>query len=123
MRNGYLPAFETFLVEDVILTLGNLRGTLSWLGQADAKADPGLHRAGLARLERQIETLEDRARAVCKALSNDLPAQIPAPEAAPYAPAISLERLLHDALGAEVPPGHDDTHRAPEFRSRRAAMR
>jgi hypothetical protein len=65
MRSELQPAFETFLVEDVILTLGNLRGSLAWLGQADAKTTPDLHRTGLARLDRQIAKLEERAWAVC----------------------------------------------------------
>ncbi len=57
-------AFETFLVEDVILTLGNLRGSLSWLDTSHARADPAIFRAGLLRLDRQIELLEERARSL-----------------------------------------------------------
>ena len=121
MRDELLPAFETFLIEDVILTLGNLRGSLSWLGQADTGTDPGLHRAGLARLERQIETLEDRARAVCKIIRSDQTAQGALPAAAAYAPAISLERLLQDALGSDPQPRHGGAT-SPEFRSRRVAL-
>ena len=120
MRDELLPAFETFLVEDVILTLGNLRGSLAWLAQSDAGTDPGLHRAGLARLDRQIETLEDRARAVCKIIRGD-PAGEVAPPAA-YAPTISLERLLQDALGSDEAPRRGDAG-MPEFRSRRTALR
>ena len=122
MRDELLPAFETFLVEDVILTLGNLRGSLAWLGQSDAGADPGLHRAGLARLDRQIETLEDRARAVCRIIRDAPAAAGTPPAAAAYAPAISLERLLQDALGSEAKPRRGDAGR-PEFRSRRTALR
>ncbi len=118
MRDELLPAFEVFLVEDVILTLGNLRGSLAWLGQGDAGADPDLHRAGLARLDRQLETLEDRARAVCQTIRGDPGGEMPPPAA--YAPAISLERLLQDALGSDARPRTGDA--APEFRSRRAAL-
>lgn len=57
--------FEVFLVEDVILTLGNLRGSLSWLGTSQS-ADPAIFRAGLDRLDRQIGLLEDRARALTR---------------------------------------------------------
>ena len=121
MRDELLPAFETFLVEDVILTLGNLRGSLAWLGQADPGTDPGLHRAGLARLDRQIETLEDRARAVCKTIRGDPAGEGALPAAAAYAPAISLERLLQDALGSDPQPRHGDAA-LPEFRSRRVAL-
>lgn len=116
MRDELRPAFETFLVEDVILTLGNLRGSLAWLGQGDVGADPGLHRAGLARLDRQLESLEDRARAVCRISRGDPCGDLPPPAA--YAPAISLERLLQDALGS----GARASDAAPEFRSRRAAL-
>lgn len=121
MRDDCLPGFETFLVEDVILTLGNLRGSLSWLGQADAGTDPGLHRAGLARLERQIDLLEDRARAVCKIIRSMPPTDLEGLSTAAYAPAISLERLLHDALGTEPAPLRNAAG-VPEFRSRRAAL-
>lgn len=66
MSDDLTLSFESFLVEDVILTLGNLRGSLGWLGAGPADADPARHRAGLDRLARQIELLDDRARAVCR---------------------------------------------------------
>lgn len=50
----------TFLVEDVILTLANLRGTLDWL-VAEPAAE--LRAAARDRLDRQIDLIEDRARA------------------------------------------------------------
>ena len=121
MRDDCLAGYETFLVEDVILTLGNLRGSLSWLGQANAAGDPGMHRAGLARLERQIELLEDRARAVCKIIRPTPSTDLEGSSTAAYVPAVSLERLLHDALGTEPTPLHDAAG-VPEFRSRRAAL-
>ncbi|MDH5530969.1 MAG: hypothetical protein OEY05_13120 [Paracoccaceae bacterium] len=55
-------AFETFLVEDVILTLGNLRGSLAWLNQSETVETDARQRAWLDRIDRQIETLEERAR-------------------------------------------------------------
>jgi hypothetical protein len=61
MHHDLGSEFEVFLVEDVILTLGNLRGSLSWLGTSQS-ADPAIFRAGLDRLDRQIGMLEDRAR-------------------------------------------------------------
>jgi hypothetical protein len=63
MHHDLRSEFEVFLVEDVILTLGNLRGSLSWLGTSQS-ADPAIFRAGLDRLDRQIGLLEDRARAL-----------------------------------------------------------
>jgi hypothetical protein len=63
MRHEVRSEFEVFLVEDVILTLGNLRGSLSWLGTSQS-ADPAIFRAGLDRLDQQIGMLEDRARAL-----------------------------------------------------------
>lgn len=56
-------AFETFLVEDVILTLSNLRAVLGWVGAGEEE-----RRAGIARLEFQIDLLEERARAMCRTL-------------------------------------------------------
>ncbi|WP_413874804.1 hypothetical protein [Albidovulum sp.] len=63
MNDSGQTAFESFLVEDVILTLGNLRGSLGWLGEG-AAAD----RACLDRLDRQLGLLEDRAHRVAQAL-------------------------------------------------------
>lgn len=64
MGDEPLPAFgrnaATFLVEDVILTLANLRGTLDWLA-AEPVAE--LRAAARERLDRQIDLIEDRARA------------------------------------------------------------
>ncbi|MCB2136456.1 MAG: hypothetical protein KDE08_11020 [Rhodobacteraceae bacterium] len=58
------PGFERFLVEDVILTLGNLRGTLAWVLHSEAGDGTTRQRAWLERIDRQIETLEERARHV-----------------------------------------------------------
>lgn len=54
------PDYATFLVEDVILTLANLRGSLDWLADDGTGVERRI--AGLKRIERQIDLLEDRAR-------------------------------------------------------------
>jgi hypothetical protein len=110
MRDDGFPAFERFLVEDVILTLGNLRSTLAWLCDPDTAASPEVLRGGLARLSRQIEGLEDRARSICRGLPGPAPPALAAADAESHIP---LDRLLRDAAGgAEAP---------PIFRTRRAA--
>lgn len=70
-------SFESFLLEDVILTLGTLRGSLGWIAEGGEEG-----RAGLARLERQLAMLEDRARALCSGPHPSAAAGIaqPAPE-------------------------------------------
>lgn len=75
--------FEAFLVEDVILTLGNLRGALGWLG-GGSPAD----RACLDRLDRQLSLLEDRARRLALALSAETEAEAPVPANLFAAPAV-----------------------------------
>ena len=59
MRPAGAPDYATFLVEDVILSLGNLRGSLDWLA-----AEPAAERRAAApeRIERQMDQIEDRAR-------------------------------------------------------------
>jgi hypothetical protein len=54
-------AFLSFLVEDVILTLGTLRGALGWLDGGE-DCPPAARAEGFARIARQIAALEDRAR-------------------------------------------------------------
>lgn len=73
MADTRQTAFEAFLVEDVILTLANLRASLAWFSetaaaQNGAPDDALRRRAGLERIDRQIGMLEDRARAVCDGL-------------------------------------------------------
>ena len=53
-------AFEAFLVEDVILTLGTVRGALGWLGNSE-DCPAAVRAEGFARVARQISALEDRA--------------------------------------------------------------
>lgn len=119
MRDALLPDFETFLVQDVILTLGNLRGSLAWLADGGAEVDAAIYRAGLERLDRQIEQLQDRARAMCASVTaNPAVKALPVPTpAAAYivGSGMSLECLLRDALGEEA------AGLRPLFRSRRSA--
>jgi len=113
-------AFEAFLVEDVILTLGNIRGSLGWLG-AGASVD----RICIERLDRQLELLEDRARRMASALSAEASASEPAnlfaaPETSedglPHVPALAGARVaIADTVG-----GHLTSRSATVFRSRRA---
>ncbi|MEI2807175.1 hypothetical protein [Albidovulum sp.] len=128
--------FESFLVEDVILTLGNLRGSLGWLGEGAAT-----DRACLVRLDRQLALLEDRAHRMAHALRDAAAASEPAnlfaaPDAgqargqdrgqargqdrerdrAPDFPALAaIDSAILDALAAERA---EDA--PPVFRSRRA---
>jgi hypothetical protein len=113
MRDDRFLAFDTFLVQDVILALGNLRGSLAWLADGGVKAEPAAFRAGLDRLERQIGRLEDRARAVCRAVSPPQPTTWGKARTADGS-GISLEHLLRDATGEEA------SRVPPHFRSRRA---
>lgn len=122
-RDPERGAFESFLVEDVILTLGNLRGSLSWLGEG-----AGRSRAGIDRLDRQLGLLEDRARAMALGLHHPPPAPEPANLFAAFAAeegdglgdpggdGDALDRAILDTLAGEAIPAP----RGPVFRSRRA---
>lgn len=61
MAGNVREALEFFLVQDVILTLGTVRGALGWLGGDDA-VPQSARVEGFERVSRQIEALEDRAR-------------------------------------------------------------
>lgn len=134
MTDNTNAAFEAFLVEDVILTLGNLRGSLGWLG-----AGPEQSRAGLDRLDRQLGLLEDRARAVCRHLRrapaddametgcDNLFALGPRPAGGqatedwwgePDAGEIPIATAILDALGDDAD-AYADLGGSPVFRSRR----
>ena len=65
-------SFDSFLVEDVILTLGTLRGSLDWIAEGGDKG-----RVGVERLDRQLALLEDRARALCGGRSPDRETEAP----------------------------------------------
>jgi hypothetical protein len=73
-------SLEAFLIEDMVLTLANLRGSLGWLGGEALACDPAGRRAGLQRLERQLDMLEARARDCL----TDLQQRPPAPPDAPH---------------------------------------
>lgn len=112
MTDTRQAAFEAFLVEDVILTLANLRASLAWLGET-AAADQGgaddasRRRAGLDRIDRQIGMLEDRARAVCDGLRQGCDEA----GAAAVAPAgqddvaVWLQDCAEDRAGEQASPG------------------
>lgn len=70
-------AFEAFLVEDVILTLGTVRGALGWIGDSEG-CPPSARAEGLARIARQIAALEDRARDLWRDL-REAPRPMPQP--------------------------------------------
>ena len=102
MRCGSNPEFDVFLVEDVILTLCSLRGSLGWLAE-DGATDPARRRAGIDRIDRQLGQLEDRARSYCRAQDQTLPQdEIPA-AAYVEGSGLTLQRVLDDALGTDQP--------------------
>jgi hypothetical protein len=68
-------AILSFLVEDVILTLGTARGALGWLG-SDASCPPAVRAEGFARITRQIAALEDRARNLWAQLRTEASAEL-----------------------------------------------
>lgn len=108
-------ALESFLVEDVILTLGNLRGTLPWLG-----ADSAIDRIWIDRLDRQLGLLEDRAHRMARLLRDEASAPEPANLfAAPAAGAAIPSGDIDAAFLAEVAPWGERVP-APVFRSCRA---
>lgn len=59
MQPAGAPDYAIFLIEDVLLALANLRGSLDWLA-----AEPAAERrvAAMGRIERQIDLIEDRGR-------------------------------------------------------------
>ncbi len=115
MNEGLRAAFERFLVEDVILNLGNLRMTLGWLADSDSRMPATALQAGLERLQGQIDGLEDRARQACRDLSFGAAPLAATSGATTDASGMTLDALLRDALGADGAPLP-----APLFRTRRA---
>lgn len=118
MNEHRQAAFEAFLVEDVILTLANLRASLAWLGEDGEAAKKGeganadhlsWRRAGLARIDCQIGMLEDRARAVCRSLGrtepSDAACDAPAPSATPgETPSAEADATLSAEADATLSP-------------------
>ncbi|MCA0274092.1 MAG: hypothetical protein LCH69_18795 [Proteobacteria bacterium] len=106
MAGNAREALEFFLVQDVILTLGTVRGALGWLGGDDA-VPQSARVEGFQRVSRQIEALEDRARQ----LWDDL-RQSPVAVATPRRDEDSIFRLIE---------GDQPAPARLVFRSRRAA--
>ncbi len=109
-------AFEYFLVEDVILTLGNLRGSLLWLGEGSV-----VERNCIDRLDRQLGLLEDRAHRMARLLRDEVAAPEPANLFA--APAASACAPVPGEIDAAILADFADRNEelpAPVFRSRRA---
>lgn len=96
------PGFDVFLVEDVILTLCTLRGSLGWLAE-DGTIDPARRRAGIDRIDRQLGQLEDRARSYCRAQAQPQPHSESPAAAYVEASGLTLQRVLADALGTDQP--------------------
>lgn len=111
-----MPALAAFLVEDVILALGNLRGLLDWL--AAEAPDAARMQGGLQRIAWQLDLIEDRARTIWRGLADPFGSGPPVPGTAPPEPAgPTLMQVLQDALALE-----DDGATPPDptmFRSRR----
>lgn len=115
-------AFESFLVEDMILTLGNLRGSLRWLGRGSEQ-----ERLAVERLDHQLGLLEDRARSMCRTLRDAAPSD----GGNLFAPQFDAARVADDDGGSRgdiaiaildaLAGDADGTEQAaPLFRSRRA---
>lgn len=101
---------EQFLVEDVIVTLGNIRRTFRWVRESGPGADPAEISERLERLDHLVDVVETRARDVCHRLQaaggqltrHSYPAQLDD---------VSIEMAILDALTAGDQP--------PLFRSQR----
>jgi hypothetical protein len=62
MHHDHRSDFGVFLLEDVILTLGNIQGTLGWLTGSDVT--PEMRQLGLERIDRQVTLLTGRVQAL-----------------------------------------------------------
>jgi hypothetical protein len=117
---------DVFLVEDVILTLGNLRGSLAWLADPGPLDDPALHRAGLERIGRQIALLEDRVRAMRRRMGTETaPVMTAAEEADDIADAdADYDDAMNIFAGPDTGRGRSDDHPAGAvlFRTRRSGV-
>ncbi len=106
--------FEAFLVEDMILTLANLRASLSWL--SGTSGDGGRHRAGWDRFDRQLEMLEARARDLLEGVKDRGRAPAPTPVRRTPEPAVD-----EDDIGNLFLFGAEDEPVRAVFQSRRHA--
>lgn len=110
-------AFESFLVEDVILTLGNLRGSLAWVMK-----DSAAERACFDRLDRQIALLQDRARQMARWLCEEVSPPEPTNLFAVRESDMRRESAVPDDIDISilsVLAAPDEHTPAPVFRSRR----
>ncbi len=71
MADNIEREIETFLLEDVVLTLGTLRSALGWLSGLDSEASREERSAGFDRLDRQLGLVEDRAREICRSFRSE----------------------------------------------------
>lgn len=71
MQQELQDEIEKCLVAGVILTPGNLRGTSNWFGKAELDEVEELRGMGLARVERQLIELEDRARRIDERINDN----------------------------------------------------
>lgn len=104
---------ERFLTEDILLMLANLRGALCWLTDGTGQMLPEARAWALARLDRQLAQLEERAyvRVPVGVLVTGF--------AASCAYANASGRVLEDALRQAAGPGMALPD--PIFRSSRGA--
>lgn len=102
--------FERFLVEDVILTLGNVRLAFNWVRQAGPGADPEAICERLDRLDRLLDVIEVRARNVCQEL-HAAGGELYRTGSEPEGEHVPIETAILDALAG--------TGDVPLFRSQR----
>ncbi|MDI3335480.1 hypothetical protein QKW60_03590 [Defluviimonas aestuarii] len=104
MPDAVRLGLEQFLVEDVILTLGNIRRTFRWVRESGPGADPAELYERLDRLDRLIDVVETRARDVCHRL-HTAGGQLARCSRASYHEEIPISVAILDALvGDEEPP-------------------
>lgn len=106
MTKSGADAFEAFLVEDVILTLGSIRGAIGWLSSGQ-DCPPAQRAEAFARIARQATALEDRARLLWRRIQAQ-----PAPDGGEVE---GMGNLFAAPGGEACPP------RRAVFRSHRAA--
>lgn len=102
---------ERFLVEDVMLTLGNIQGALRWMGEPGQGQGVESLAHAIARLDHQIDGLCDRAAILCRTLPPGAGRDPPSASSP-----LTLAHILGDALGPDAGP-------TVHFRSTRALTR